>query len=478
MSFSLPLTAIRKLVVIVFFTSLPMIAAFFLTAIPVKSQGGNPYIFTDDFSTDRGWELYQDLGAGMEIAGGKFRLRQGEPYRNSRVFSPMLNNFSIEVDVEGVSPNTSVGIVFDRKYDNYYSFEIMPNEQQYKITKNITDDIILASGFSQFITPAKNHLEVRREGESIKVYVNSNLIADLTNGDLHGVEAGLAVVSSDTASQMNIGRAVFSSFIVSSLDKQTKKYEDSFVFARDWTFTPDSGGLYELANGQMHISQTQPSKRFHIYYPLFPYSIEVEGTIELDSAGRFGMIFDFYETNYFNRFVILPSTQEYLISKYRPNEGFTDYKKGTSSAILPSTSVNKLSIYRNGALLKAFINDQLVTEVMVEGFLPSIGLMVGSSPTDAGTMLSGHLSVFDNFKANYDADNILSSNPINPSVPPSATPTPTPTPTATPLATPKYRLYSDILASYGQQNSQQDRNADGVVDLFDINHLLTEFFVQ
>ena len=107
-------------------------------------------------------------------------------------------------------------------------------------------------------------------------------------------------------------------------------------------------------------------------------AVEVRNTTGVD--GSYGLVFGGADdVSQFYTFEIFPDSS-YEIYRFNSNSGWTLLTGGFSGSINPGTATNRLKIERNGSLIKAYANDQLLTSVTDGTFTGArhVGLIVSS----------------------------------------------------------------------------------------------------
>ncbi len=166
-----------------------------------------PPLYTDDFNDPAsGWPVGNNEDYLLEYLNGEYQILVHHTFRRVIVRSSIQeSNFAEYVDVR--NPNNVAGrygLAFGISQDqsSYYTFVIYPDGWYAVIRYDMRTPVVLAEAFSPAIHPgsASNRLKVERNGGTINVYANGELLTNLTdNTYTTSLYIGLVAVSSDPA---------------------------------------------------------------------------------------------------------------------------------------------------------------------------------------------------------------------------------------------------------------------------------------
>lgn len=189
----------------------------------------DPVLFSDDFSSDLGWEFIQSTLSGNSgfhsLQDGELELGLNELDFNVRYVSPTPSDtlsceFSITVSAHKTQgTNTKYGIVFNFvDYEHFYRFDLFPDTQEYRLRKFDSDNggwITLTEGQSSTIrTGAQtNTLMLIRNCKQIRAFANSALLSEIVDDSFLTGIPGLFVGASPNAGEIPAA-ARFDNFVV------------------------------------------------------------------------------------------------------------------------------------------------------------------------------------------------------------------------------------------------------------------------
>lgn len=187
----------------------------------------DPILFSDDFSTDLGWQFIQSSvnGTGFySLQQGELELGLNELGFNVRYISPMTSNnlsceFSVTVNAhktQGI--NTMYGFTFNFVDTvQFYRFIINPDTQHFQLQKfDPTNGYsLLSEGQSTSIRSGTqtNSLMIIRNCKQIRVFANNTLLAEVNDDQYLSGVPGLVVRSGTNTSEIPAA-ARFDNFIV------------------------------------------------------------------------------------------------------------------------------------------------------------------------------------------------------------------------------------------------------------------------
>lgn len=162
---------------------------------------GPTVLFEDDFSqTSSGWDRYIDASGITDYLDGAYQIKVLES--NWYAWANPGKTFTdvrVEVDTwKAEGPDGDQGIICRyQDMENFYLLGIT-TDGYYGITKIVDgEDTLLGSEYLEFsdlidITPgAVNRLRADCIGDHLTLYVNGQILADVTDGDLGGGDVGL-----------------------------------------------------------------------------------------------------------------------------------------------------------------------------------------------------------------------------------------------------------------------------------------------
>lgn len=158
-------------------------------------------LFADDFTNPAsGWDVRRDSNAVTDYQNGEFVMVVGKP--ETTLWSrPHQNLTDVSIDVEArqaAGPDDNLFGVLCRYQDanNFYRLVIGGNGYA-GITKRAKGVVKVISAPLLTRTPAvkrgqaSNHLQALCQGRQLSLYVNSQLVAQATDGDFPGGDVGL-----------------------------------------------------------------------------------------------------------------------------------------------------------------------------------------------------------------------------------------------------------------------------------------------
>lgn len=191
------------------------------------SYGVSPVLFTDDFSTNKGWsDASPSADHSFSLTNGELRMVVTGENRNIRMVTPVVEtdlgvDFSIEVEGNKETGNGVLyGIMFNFENEDgyHYRFGVEPDSRYYQLRVFDGDNRVwvdLVEGQSDSIKSGnqKNKLKLVRSGKLIRGFVNGQLVAEVSDARYLTGKIGLAT-RAGTGTGAVPAAARFDNFIV------------------------------------------------------------------------------------------------------------------------------------------------------------------------------------------------------------------------------------------------------------------------
>lgn len=171
------------------------------TSGAAAETGGPTLLFDDDFSnTSSGWDRYIDESGITDYLDGTYQIKVLDTNWYSWANpGKTFSDVRVEVDAwKAEGPDGDQGIIC--RYQDTQNFYLLgiTTDGYYGITKIVDgEDTLLGSEYLEFsdlidTTPgAVNHLRADCIGNSLTLYVNGEILADVTDDSLGGGDVGL-----------------------------------------------------------------------------------------------------------------------------------------------------------------------------------------------------------------------------------------------------------------------------------------------
>jgi Tol biopolymer transport system component len=141
-------------------------------------------------------------------------------------------------------------------------------------------------------------------------------------------------------------------------------YADNFSNSASGWFVGDSGStLWQYLSGEYRIlvRDTEWGGAVGSNAKFSNYAAAVDVRNATGNFGTYGLVFGLSD-NWSQFYALLVDPDGiYSLWRFDPSGGWTLLTWGTSNAINEGTATNRLKVERNGSLIKAYINDQLIT---------------------------------------------------------------------------------------------------------------------
>ncbi|CAN5182905.1 hypothetical protein BH09BAC2_BH09BAC2_12580 [soil metagenome] len=361
------------------------------------------YSLADDFSSNsNNWPVVYDNNKEVKLQYGKLSIRG---ISADYSYHSLLNfgidpkkDFNCSVSTRWVSgvDDRSYGLSFcaDFANNNYYSFFISGNGY-YKIAylKNGTwTDMKAWTSSNMIYKNSTNILAVKKEGTSLRFYINDVVVDTETFPGAFGSDFGVSAENKQTIEfdDFSIQGTRSSGTTSYNNNNNSNSFSFSDYFSNNnsnWELFSDENKTMRIENGKLTIAglgnySFTTSKEFDVnVYNDFTISIDVKWISGIQD-GSLGLNYASDITNGKYYTFAISGDGSYIINSFE-NNTWTPVKDWTgSSYIRKNSQTNNLKVKRSGSATMYYINDNLVeTLYSVKSYGSAFGCRVSRVQT-------------------------------------------------------------------------------------------------
>ena len=414
----------------------------------------------DDFQTNSGlWELFYEGDAAGYLRNGEYHVTIDAEDTVAWGDSELeADNFYLEVDITHVGDalESEAGVLF--RYvglDDFYFYSIS-KDGFYKLDMLVDNEwqtVVDATESSAIDTTeeAVNRLGILVEGEQISLLVNNQLLEEIEDATLSGVEVNLGAgsfdeigvdVAFDNLSFWNLNGRQFpdvadTSAHIASIRAREPVFQDDFSrITNAWDLDATDDIISSYDDRELHVRIIRPNWSSYggLDLNLSDFLFEVDTNhVDGPTLGQYGIYFRNVDGENYYYFAI-DATGEYSLWKVVDNEWETIIDWTQSDVLNDGAGAeNRLGVLAQGAALALLANDEVLVEIADDS------LAAGAMGMFVATFDEGDLEIaFDN----VDVWDLASGEPVEAT--PVSTPAPTPTPTPAPDLTPTPTAVPDV----------------------------------
>jgi hypothetical protein len=396
---------------------------------------GNKSILFEGFTDNKNdWAITNNSDVVLDVSNGDYNF---DHKRETGGWSSTIEqefdasrDFKITGQFKKLSgiDNNGFGLIYGRLDNNnqneffitsngYYMIKKFENGISKSITEWVkTEHIKIGNG-------AYNYLEIQKEGNAVKFYINDNLVHTAYSIQFYGQRTGFIVYSNQ---KIAVGYLSMSYQDYKKEDNNLKGdfvlYDDFSSNTNNWSETKDENVSYSIYNGKYYLEHKKDKEGYLSSVDKYFDStkdFEIETKLEHvsgDTNSPYGLLWGKKDTNYFQ--ILITATGYYKINRVINNniEEIAKWVK-TNAINIGSGKENIIKVSREGDFYKFYINNEYLTRIDFEPFFGSeIGfgvyykqkfsadyLTVKSVKSETNYVITNKdltLPLFDNFDTN------------------------------------------------------------------------------